>query len=226
MKLSVIIPYFNEAGHITEVLDAVRNEGTPKEIIVVDDGSTDDTARIVEEYNKTYPMVIHSSRVNAGKGMAIRAGLKYVTGDIVIIQDADMEYDPSQYSQLIKPIINGEAEVVYGSRFLGNIQGMRLPNRVCNHILAWTANFLYAAHITDEATCYKAFRADLIKSLPLKCRKFEFCPEVTARVRKRGIRIKEVPIDYRGRSVTEGKKIRWTDAVSAIWTLIKYRFTN
>jgi dolichol-phosphate mannosyltransferase len=226
VKLSVIIPYFNEASHITDVLDAVRMEGTPKEIIVVDDGSTDDTARIVEEYNKQHPMVIHSSKVNAGKGMAIRAGLKYVTGDIVIIQDADMEYDPSQYPQLIKPIIDGDAEVVYGSRFLGKIEGMRIPNRICNYVLAWTANLLYGAHITDEATCYKAFKADLIRSLPLKCRKFEFCPEVTARVRKRGIRIKEVPISYKGRSVTEGKKIRWTDAISAIWTLIKYRFTD
>jgi dolichol-phosphate mannosyltransferase len=226
VKLSIIIPYFNEASHITEVLDSVRTEGTPKEIIVVDDGSTDDTAKIVEEYNKRFPIVTHHSKVNAGKGAAIRAGLEYVTGDIVVIQDADMEYDPSQYPELIRPILDGEADVVYGSRFLGKIEGMRLLNRICNHILAWTANILYGARITDEATCYKAFKAELIKSLPLKCRKFEFCPEVTARIRKRGIRIKEIPIRYRGRSVSEGKKIKWTDAVSAIWTLLKYRFVD
>jgi dolichol-phosphate mannosyltransferase len=226
VKLSVIIPYFNEARHMTEVLDAVRKEGTPKEIIVVDDGSTDDTARIVEDYNRRYPMVVHSSKVNAGKGAAIRAGLEHVTGDIVIIQDADMEYDPSEYSKLIKPILDGKAEVVYGSRFLGKIEGMRLQNRVCNYILAWTANLLYGAHITDEATCYKAFKSDLITGLPLKCRRFEFCPEVTAKIRKRGVKITEVPISYVGRSIREGKKIRWTDAVSAIWTLLKYRFVD
>ncbi|MDO8586822.1 MAG: glycosyltransferase family 2 protein [Armatimonadota bacterium] len=226
MKLSVIIPYFNEARHITRVLDAVREESTPKEIIVVDDGSTDDTARIVEDYNKRHPVVIHSSEVNAGKGAAIRAGLQYVTGDIVIIQDADMEYDPSQYPALIEPIVDGEADVVYGSRFLGNIEGMKLRNRLANYILAWTANLLYRANITDEATCYKAFKADLVKSLPLRCNRFEFCPEVTARIRKRGIKIKEVPINYRGRNVAEGKKIKWTDFFSAVWTLVKYRFVD
>lgn len=226
MKLSVIIPCYNEASHITRVLDAVRAVDIPKEIIVVDDGSTDATPDILRRYETDDTIIVHLSERNAGKGAAIRVGLSYVTGDIVIIQDADLEYDPAQYPVMIKPIIDGEADVVYGSRFLGRITGMRLANRIANRVLAWVANLLYHADITDEATCYKAFRADIIKSLPLKCTRFEFCPEVTARLRKRGIAIREVPIEYTARSVAQGKKIRWTDGLSAIWTLIKYRFVD
>lgn len=226
MKLSVIIPFFNEAQHIIEVLDAVCAVDIPKEIIVVDDGSTDQSAAIVAEYCKKQPIVLHKSIQNFGKGTAIRIGLQYVTGDIVIIQDADLEYDPQQYPKMIAPILEGKADVVYGSRFRGSITGMKLANRIANRILAWTANLLYRAGITDEATCYKAFRTDLIKSVPLNCTRFEFCPEVTAKLRKRGITIYEVPITYVGRSTAEGKKIRWTDAFSAMWTLIKYRFKD
>ncbi|HUV03486.1 MAG TPA: glycosyltransferase family 2 protein [Armatimonadota bacterium] len=226
MKLSVIIPCFNEAQHITAVLDAVREVDIPKEIIMVDDGSTDGTAEILEEYKRESLIVMHSSVLNFGKGTAIRIGLRYVTGDIVIIQDADLEYDPKQYLKIIKPIVDGEADVVYGSRFLGQIRGMRLANRIANRVLAWTANILFRARITDEATCYKAFKAEVIKSLPLKCTGFEFCPEVTAKVCKRGIRIKEVPITYVARNTAEGKKIRWTDAFTAMWTLLKYRFKD
>ncbi|MEN6519548.1 MAG: glycosyltransferase family 2 protein [Armatimonadota bacterium] len=226
MKLSVIIPCFNESEHISDVLDAVCEVDIPKEIIVVDDGSTDQSAAIVDEYSKKHPVIIHRSIVNFGKGAAIRIGLQYATGDYIIIQDADLEYDPKQYPQMLAPLIDGQASVVYGSRFRGNIKGMKLPNRIANYILALTANILYNAKITDEATCYKAFKADLIKKLPLKCNRFEFCPEVTAKIRKLGIPIYEVPIYYVGRSTAEGKKIRWTDAFSAIWTLIKYRFIN
>lgn len=226
MKLSVIIAFFNEAKHIIEVLDAVCAVDIPKEIIVVDDGSTDQSAAIVAEYCKKQPIVLHKSIQNFGKGTAIRIGLQYVTGDIVIIQDADLEYDPQQYPKMIAPILEGKADVVYGSRFRGSITGMKLANRIANRILAWTANLLYRAGITDEATCYKAFRTDLIKSVPLNCTRFEFCPEVTAKLRKRGITIYEVPITYVGRSTAEGKKIRWTDAFSAMWTLIKYRFKD
>ena len=226
LKLSVIIPCYNEAGHITKVLDAVKAVDMPKEIIVVDDGSTDHTADVVEEYNQDGAISLHLSPNNFGKGAAIRTGLRYVTGDIVIIQDADLEYDPQQYPQIIQPIVDGKADVVYGSRFAGKIVGMRLPNRIANYILTWFANILFKANITDEATCYKAFRSDIIKSVPLKCTRFEFCPEVTAKICKRGIRITEVPIEYVGRNVAEGKKIRWTDAFVAIWTLIKYRFVD
>jgi glycosyltransferase involved in cell wall biosynthesis len=226
MKLSVIIPCYNEAQHIEQVLDVVERVDIPKEIVVVDDGSTDGTGEILEKYNEGHTLIIHSSVLNFGKGTAIRIGLKYCTGDIVIIQDADLEYDPGQFPQLIKPIVDGDADVVYGSRFLGSIKGMKLQNRIANHLLTWTANILFRARITDEATCYKAFRADVIKSLPLKCTQFEFCPEVTAKVRKRGIKIKEVPIDYVGRSMAQGKKIKWTDAFSAVWALIKFRFVD
>jgi len=226
MKLSVIIPCFSEAEHIEQVLDAVRAVDIEKEIIVIDDGSTDRTAGILDEYSRHHPIVIHHSAKNSGKGSAIRTGLTYVTGDIVIIQDADMEYDPSQYPKMIQPIIEGEANVVYGSRFKGSIKGMRMLNRIANYILTCIANLLYRAGITDEATGYKAFRADLIKSLPLECKRFEFCPEVTAKLRKRGIKIKEVPISYEARSAAQGKKIKWTDFFIAVWTLVKYRFKD
>ncbi len=224
VKLSVIIPCYNEAHLIERVLDAVRAVDIPKEIIVIDDGSTDDVVDVIRRYDTSGEVLVHASSVNTGKGAAIRAGLERATGDIIVIQDADLEYDPQQFHSLIKPIVEGEADVVYGSRFTGSIAGMRWQNRLANKVLTMAANLLYAARITDEATCYKAFRADLIKSLPLKCNRFEFCPEVTAKLRKRGIRIREVPIDYVGRTASEGKKIKWTDGVAALWTLVKYRF--
>ncbi|MCX6344118.1 MAG: glycosyltransferase family 2 protein [Armatimonadetes bacterium] len=226
MKLSVIIPCYNEIAHIAALVDAVEELAMPKEIIVVDDGSTDGTTEIVEEFGRSKRIIAHLSKTNFGKGAAIRTGLEYVTGDIVVIQDADLEYDPRQIPMLIAPIADGSADVVYGSRFRGSIQGMRPANRIANYLLAWMANILYRAHITDEATCYKAFRTDILKSLNLKCVRFEFCPEVTAKVRKRGINIFEVPIDYVGRTTLKGKKIKLTDAFEAVWTLIKYRFTN
>jgi len=226
LKLSVIIPCYNEADYIERVLDAVKAVDIPKEIIVVDDVSTDNTVDIIKRYDTRGELILHVSSKNAGKGAAIRAGLERASGDIIVIQDADLEYDPQQFHRLIKPIVDGEADVVYGSRFAGSITGMRWQNRLANLILTMTANLLYRAHITDEATCYKAFRADLLKSMPLKCKRFEFCPEVTARTCKRGIRIAEVPIDYVGRTALQGKKIRWTDGFAALWTLIKYRFVD
>lgn len=226
MKLSVIIPCYNEEDHIERVLDAVKAVDIPKEIIVVDDGSTDNTVDKIRRYDTNGELILHVSARNAGKGAAIRAGLEKVSGDVIIIQDADLEYDPQQFHTIIKPIVEGKADAVYGSRFTGSITGMRWQNRLANKILTLTANIFYGAHITDEATCYKAFRADLLKSMPLKCERFEFCPEVTARTCKRGVKIAEVPIDYVGRTALQGKKIKWTDAFSAVWTLIKYRFVD
>lgn len=226
MKLSVIIPVYNEKANIAAVIDAVKSVDLPKEIIVVDDGSTDGTSDILERYRDDETIRIHSSMLNFGKGTAIRVGLKYASGDIIIIQDADLEYDPQQIPDLIEPIVQGKAEVVYGSRFRGSIKGMKFANRLANRILVLTANILYRAGITDEATCYKAFRSDLVKSLELRCERFEFCPEVTAKLRKRGVRIHEIPIRYAGRNVEEGKKITWKDGFEALWTLIKYRFTD
>ncbi len=224
MKLSVIIPCFNEAPHLARVLEAVRRVDLEKEIIVVDDGSTDGTRELLEQQERLHPLVTCYKPANEGKGAAIRDGLRLASGDIVVIQDADLEYDPGQFRELIAPIVRGEAEVVYGSRFRGSIAGMHPANRLANHLLTWLANRLYGARITDEATCYKAFRTELLRSLPLRCRRFEFCPEVTARVRRRGVRIHEVPIRYRGRTSAQGKKLRWTDGLSAVWTLVRYRF--
>jgi glycosyltransferase involved in cell wall biosynthesis len=221
LKLSVVIPVYNERDTIQEALRRVRALDVDLELVVVDDASTDGTYAILEAEPD---LVLLRHAVNAGKGMAIRTALANVTGDVVAVQDADLEYDPQDLLRLMEPIARGEARVVYGSRFLNGRPRMELPNYICNRLLAWTANVLYGARLTDEATCYKVFDATLIRSVPLECRRFEFCPEVTAKVRKRGERILELPISYNPRSYDSGKKIRWWDGVTALWTLIKYRF--
>ncbi len=234
MKISVIIPVYNEERTIAEIINRVKAVNLKKEIIIVEDGSTDKTKEILKEVIKqkdsNNEIKLISRFQKCGKGAAIRAGLKYVSGDIVIIQDADLEYNPNEYDMLIEPIIKGETSVVYGSRILG--QGSKPKSLVGwyfylgGRTLSILANLLYRIHITDEPTCYKVFEANLLKSLNLKCKGFEFCPEVTAKIAKRGIKIKEVPISHRPRGITEGKKIRLKDWFIAVWTLIKYRFKN
>lgn len=230
MKVSVIIPVYNESFHIEEIIgrvvEAKLQEGVEREVIVVDDGSTDSTYRILERIQKTYPIRIHSSQLNSGKGSATRVGIGEATGDIIIIQDGDLEYDPSDYQSLIQPILDGRAEVVYGSRFLGRPQGMSLVSFLGNKLLTALTNLLYGARLTDEATGYKVFAAPVIKVLKLKAVRFEFCPEVTSKLLKRGVRIHEVPVSYNARSIAQGKKIRWKDGIEAIWTLLKHRFVN
>ena len=221
LVLSVVIPAYNERDTIQEALRRVRALDADLEVIVVDDASTDGTAELLESEPG---VVLLRHPENRGKGMAIRTALERVTGDVVAVQDADLEYDPQDLLRLMAPIARGEARVVYGSRFLKGRPPMQLPNYVCNRVLAWTTNLLYGARLTDEATCYKVFDASLVRSLPLTCRRFEFCPEVTAKVRKRGERILELPISYHPRSYDSGKKIRWWDGVIALWTLIKFRF--
>lgn len=225
MKLSVLIPVYNELDTIEETLRRVEHSPVEKEIIVIDDCSTDGTRELLTRAANAPDSPIHlvPHDRNMGKGMAIRTGLAHVTGDIVIIQDADVEYDPSDYPAMIAPILEGSAEVVYGSRFMHSRPTMRLPNYIANRVLAVAASLLFHARITDEATCYKAFRAELIKSIPLICRRFEFCPEVTAKILRRGIKIVEVPIRYTARTAEQGKKIGWWDGVVALWTLLKYR---
>jgi len=231
MKLSVIIPVYNEKATIERILQVVRDVDIDKEIIVVDDGSNDGTSDFLGSLSMDgIKKCFHGE--NRGKGAAIRTGLEVVTGDIVIIQDGDLEYNPQEYHRLVQPIVDGKAQVVYGSRFMGLPRGRKvryhfyypfsLGVKLLN-ILTW---LLYGAKITDEATCYKVFKTEVIRNMKLRCERFEFCPEVTAKLCKMGYRIHEVPISYMGRTFLEGKKIGWKDGIEAIYTLIRYRFTD
>ncbi len=228
-KLSIIVPAYNEEETIEEALErvlAVDLGDVGKEVLVVDDASTDRTAEVLERFQDRPRVTVLKQRENGGKGYAIRTALAHATGDIVIIHDADLEYDPQDFPLIIEPILKGEADVVYGSRFLGSIEGMRIPHLVANKIFAWAATLLFGKRVTDEATCYKAFRIDILRSLNLKCQGFEFCPEVTAKALRSGYRFREVPISYRGRSIKGGKKIRARDGAEALYTLLKYRFSR
>lgn len=233
MKLSVIIAVYNEESTVREVIERVKAvpvrdpAGAPleKEIVVVDDGSTDQTRAILSGEGEDPVVTVFTSPVNFGKGAAVRIGLSYVTGDVIIIQDADLELDPEEYPQLIEPILVGRAEVVYGSRFRHGRDGVGWRTYIANRLLAAWTNLLYRAGLTDEATSYKVFRADVLRSLPLECIGFEFCPEVTAKVLRSAYRIEEVPIGYHPRSAAEGKKVRYLrDGLKAVWTLLRYRW--
>jgi len=224
MKLSVIIPVYNERATILEVLKKVKSVPVEKEIIIIDDGSTDGTKEILKEIQETQDLKIIFKDKNEGKGAAIREGLKYVSGDVVVIQDADLEYDPMDWLKMLNIIQGGKADVVYGSRVLGRGEKSSLAFYLGGRFLSFLASILYRIKITDEPTCYKMFKVDVIRSIKLNCKGFEFCPEVTAKVAKKGYEIYEVPISYKPRKIKEGKKIRWKDGVVAIWTLIKYRF--
>jgi glycosyltransferase involved in cell wall biosynthesis len=244
LKLSVIMPVYNERETIREILRQVRavkvvvpsnhiigrQDDLPleldKEIVVVDDSSTDGTRDILQEEEQKGDLKVFYHQVNQGKGAAVRTGIEQATGDILVIQDADLEYDPRDYPRLVQPIVEGRVMVVYGSRFLGPRKAMLFWHMVANKILTLTTNLLYNAILSDMETCYKAFRAEVIKGIPLHARRFELEPEITAKVLKRGYRIFEVPISYYGREYYEGKKIGFWDAPIALWTLIKYRFVD
>jgi dolichol-phosphate mannosyltransferase len=228
MKLSIVIPAYNEEKTILQIISKIKEvdlKEIKKEIIVVDDASTDTTwEKLREAKDNEVKIVLHQK--NRGKGAAIRTGLEQTTGDITIIQDADLEYDPQDYPMLIKPIINKITQVVYGSRRLKktNEQYAGLKYYIGGIGLTKITNLLYNANLTDEATCYKVFDTKLLKELNLECERFEFCPEVTAKVLRKGIKILEVPINYYPRSIDEGKKIRMKDGFEAVWTLLKWRF--
>ncbi len=229
LTLTVVIPCYNEVNTVEQVLDDVRAVGLANEIIIVDDGSTDGTRDVLQRIEeKRFPevrIIYHSH--NQGKGAAVITGFKAATSDVLLIQDADFEYDPREYPILLKPIQEGIATVVYGSRFLGGPRkAMNFWNMVANKGLTLATNILYNAILSDMETCYKVFRAEVVKDMRIHARRFEFEPEVTAKVLKKGIRIYEVPISYNGREYHEGKKIKWTDAPIALWTLIKYRFVD
>jgi dolichol-phosphate mannosyltransferase len=229
--LSIIIPAYNEAATIHKILDLVAAVPLElnKEIIVVDDGSKDDTSKAVDAWAAGHTgnaalSVKVITKENGGKGTAVRRGIDESTGEYVIIQDADLEYEPTDYPALLAPMLRGEADVVYGSRILGPDRGGTLMFYLGGRVVTLATNLLYFCWITDEPTCYKLFRGDLIRSIPLECKGFEFCPEVTAKVLKRGHRIVDVPIRYHPRSVAEGKKIRAKDGFIALWELLKWRF--
>lgn len=226
MKISIIIPVYNEVNVLPMVLDRVMKAPLPagceKEIIIVDDGSTDGTTELLGRYKDL--VMVHHSVENFGKGAAIRIGIRKATGDIILIQDGDLEYDPNDYLAVLQPLVDGKATVVYGSRFQGKLEGMKFANWLANKILTLTTNILYGCRITDEATAYKAFHIDVLRAMRLRCLRFEFCPEVTAKVRRLGHHIHEVPIRYNARGILEGKKIRWQDGFHAMYTLVKYRF--
>ena len=225
MKLSILIPIYNERATILEIAQRVQAVQFEKEIIAVDDGSTDGTRDLLPQLEKAGITVLYHD-YNQGKGAAICTALARATGDIIVIQDADLEYDPRDYSQLVTPIMEGRAKVVYGSRFLGSHMAMFYWHMQANKLLTLMTNILYDAILTDMETGYKAFRADVIKAIPLRSRRFDFEPEITAKVLKRGNRIYEVPISYYGREYSEGKKIGTRDGFAAIWTLLKYRFVD
>ena len=228
--LSILIPAYQEERTIGEVLRQVsaidtESSGFDKEILVCDDGSTDATVAVVEERmaaDQRVRLVRHPK--NRGKGAAIRSALAEARGEFALIQDADLEYEVSDYPALLAAV-NAGAEVVYGSRFLATERpdGMRMANYLANRILTTSANWLYGLSITDEATCFKVFRTDILRDLDLTCEGFEFCPEVTAKLGKRKVAIAEVPIHYRARNIAEGKKVRWTDGVEALWVLVSQR---
>lgn len=229
MRLSILMPVYNERDTLSEILSQVRAVELPdmeKEIIVVDDGSTDGSSEILEKEAEAGDILLFHHEKNRGKGAAVRTAIEQATGDILLIQDADLEYDPRDYPALVRPILEGRIDVVYGSRFLGPRKAMLFWNMLGNKLLTLTTNILYNAILSDMETCYKCFRAEIVRDIPLRARRFELEPELTAKILKRRHRIFEVPISYYGREYDEGKKISWKDAPLAFWTLIKYRFVD
>lgn len=228
MKLSIIVPTYNEVHTIREVLQRVRavELSVEREIIVVDDGSTDGTREIIAEEAAADDVIALFHSHNQGKGAAVRTGIARATGDWLIIQDADLELDPADYPRLLAPVLAGQVQVVYGSRFRDGYGSLPWRQLFGNKFLTWVTNLLYGGHLTDMETCYKLLPVELMKGMRLRARRFEIEPEITAKLLKRGYRIHEVPISYRYRDQDEGKKIGWRDGVQALWALIKYRFVD
>jgi glycosyltransferase involved in cell wall biosynthesis len=227
MKLSVIIPVYNEVKTIDEIIRRVKATGLVNEIVIVDDGSTDGSRDLLAKLNETESVKVIYHESNMGKGQAVRTGIQNTSGDLILIQDADLEYDPREYPVLLRPIQEGIADVVYGSRFLGaGRRPVLFWNMVANKILTFVTNILYNNILTDMETGYKLFRREIVQDMNLHAHGFEFEPEFTAKILKRKARIYEVPITFNPRDYSEGKKIKMKDAFIAMWTLIKYRFVD
>jgi glycosyltransferase involved in cell wall biosynthesis len=243
MKLSIIVPAFNEAETIDEILRRVRAvplavetgygaEGRrlvafEREIIVVDDGSTDGTGEALRRLSEAPDIRVVRHEQNQGKGAAVRTGLQHTAGDVILIQDADLEYDPRDYPTLLKPIVEGRSQAVYGSRFRGGpTRAMFFWHMVGNQLLTFLTNLLYDSTLTDMETCYKVFTREVADKLKLRSSGWGVDPEITAQILRLGYRIYEVPISYTGREVMEGKKISWRDGFVVLWTLIRYRFSR
>ncbi len=233
MLITVVMPVYNEVQTIEEILELVTANPLKKEVIIIDDGSTDGTVDLLRDLlnardKKYFKPWIDDIRLiehplNCGKGAAVRSGLEVARGNVIIVQDADLEYDPDDYSKLLQPILSGRSEVVYGSRFLGEHKAMFYWHQVGNKFLTFVTNILYNTTLTDMETCYKCFTKEAIKGMRLRSNRFEIEPELTARLLKRGYRIYEVPISYNGREYWQGKKITWKDGLSALKALIYYR---
>ena len=227
MKLSIIMPVFNEHKTIREIIAKVMAVPIEKELVIVDDASTDGTRDILKEYEGKENIKVIYHQKNKGKEGAIKTGIPETTGQIISVQDGDLETDPNDFVKLTEPIKNGESDVVYGSRYLNkNEKSLYFAYKFGARFLSSVVNVLYGQNITDEATCYKVFRSDILKKIPLEYDRFEFCPEVTAKVSKMGYKIKELPMSYFPRSFDEGKKMNWRDGLKALWVLIKFRFVN
>jgi glycosyltransferase involved in cell wall biosynthesis len=225
-RLSVVMPVFNERATIDEIIGRVLAVPLPIELIVVDDCSTDGTGPRLQELQRERGFVLVAQAKNGGKGSALRAGFERVTGDIVVIQDADLEYSPEEYPELIDLILRGRADVVYGSRFIGRHRVFLFTHYLGNRMLTLITNVLYNTMLTDMETCYKVMRTEVLRSFALQSNGFGIEPEMTAKIFKRGYRVYEVPITYDGRGYEDGKKITWKDGVVALWVLLKYRFTE
>jgi len=224
--LSVVMPVYNERTTIDEIIRRVLAVNIRIELIVVDDCSTDGTRDRLQELSRTLSFTLVLQPKNGGKGSALRAGFERVSGDLVVIQDADLEYSPEEYPELIELICRGRADVVYGSRFIGRHRVFLFTHYVGNRILTLLTNVLYNTMLTDMETCFKVMRVEVLRSMTLRSDRFGIEPELTAKIFKRGYRVYEVPITYDGRGYDEGKKITWKDGIDAVWTLLKYRFTE
>ncbi len=230
--LSILIPVFNEEKTLVTVLDMVSKAdtaGLTKEIVIVDDGSTDGTRDILAQLDASkYNAHIYYHEKNQGKGAALRTAQGHAEGDVILIQDADLEYDPREYAELLRPILEGRADVVYGSRLCGGkvTRAFKIWHLFGNKFLSLITNVLYNATLTDMETCYKVFRADIFKKVQIRCDRFDFEPEITAKVLKQGVRLYELPISYYGRDYAEGKKITWKDGIWAVAALVRFRFSD